>query len=474
LLAGSLLAFPSLQGPPGERLPRALQQSLAVLGLALVILPVFVFDATTPFPGRNALLPVLGTALILACATPATWVGRLLTLPAMLWVGLISYSAYLWHQPLFAYARLMSASHPPQWVFGALVLLALVLAYGSWRFVEQPFRDPKRWSRRQIFVASALGSLGLVGIGAALVLSRGAPQRFAPQVRPLLTAPDARVEGCPAIDSWLHVCRIGSLAGTGAVALLGDSHAYALVPALNEALLREGKTGYVVHTDCHPIPGLYDSREALTPERIAFCNEAAKRLRAYVGRPEIERVLIAIRWTTRLYPMQGRIDAPAFDNHEGGVEGDLPFRRNLSLDADGHATDAIAPKADALRQYLRSLAAVKPLTIVYPVPEVGWMPARLSLLGLRRNGEVPPVISTSWQRMRERNAVATELLDALELSNLRRVRPEALLCDTLVRNRCVAQAGGVPYYSDDDHLSIQGARLIIKELLSPPETSSAR
>ena len=106
-------------------------------------------------------------------------------------------------------------------------------------------------------------------------------------------------------------------------------------------------------------------------------------------------MLVAIRRTARLYPMGSEIDAPTFDNHEGGIGRDLPFRRNLALDASGQMTDTAPAKGHALAGYLASLAALKPTVVLHPVPEAGWMPPRINLPAMVAGGPPPDLISTA-------------------------------------------------------------------------------
>lgn len=137
LLAGSICAF-LLSG----REPRASNAlSLAVLGL--IVFAIFYFDDSTPFPSVYALAPVLGTALIILFGGSGSWAARLLSTRSFVGIGLISYSAYLWHQPLFAFARIRSVLEPSPELMMALAALSLVLAYFSWRYVETPFRKGK-------------------------------------------------------------------------------------------------------------------------------------------------------------------------------------------------------------------------------------------------------------------------------------------------------------------------------------------
>jgi peptidoglycan/LPS O-acetylase OafA/YrhL len=465
LFAGSLLSVANLSHTPREKPSKVMRDSLGALGLLCILIPIFLYGVSTPYPGRYALPPVIGTLLMLAFATSDTIVGKVLSVRPLLWLGSISYSAYLWHQPLFAFARLISANRPPQWLFGALAIASMGIAHVSWRFIERPFRDRRNWSRRAILLWSLIPSLLFISIGAAFVGTQGMPNRWKPETRRLLIPAKSRIEGCPAVDAWLHVCPIGAPDRPRSIALLGDSHAYSIATALDEALVRANLAGYVVHTSCHPIGGFYDSREPLTKERREYCVEANRRLREFVAQPTVTEIVVAIRWTARLYPMDGEIDAPAFDNHEGGVEGDYPYRRNGVFDKNGRWTDAATQKAKALTDYIVGFAALKPTLVLYPIPEVGWTPARLNLDVIAAGNEPPSAISTSWSRYRERNAAAERILNSIDSPNLRRSRPEELLCNTTLKDRCVVQVNGQLYYADDDHLSMQGARLVVDDLM---------
>jgi peptidoglycan/LPS O-acetylase OafA/YrhL/lysophospholipase L1-like esterase len=148
------------------------------VGLVLIIWAVFGFDKNTPFPGFNALVPTVGAALIILFTTPSTLVGRLLSTRQLVRVGLISYSAYLWHQPLLAFARYKSLTEPPVWVVLGICTLTFGLAYLSWRFVEIPLRRKGAYSRRDIFVTSAIGTAIAVVLGMAGVFSKGFEDRF--------------------------------------------------------------------------------------------------------------------------------------------------------------------------------------------------------------------------------------------------------------------------------------------------------
>ncbi len=141
---------------------------LAILGLALTFVPIFVFSKQTPTPGAYMLAPTLGAALVILYANPSTWAFRFLSSKLMVGVGLTSYSSYLWHQPLFAFARIYAKDEPSAILRLALIPVAFLLAYYSWRFVETPFRNRKSMSLKVFSsiigtVAALLMTFGLMG-----------------------------------------------------------------------------------------------------------------------------------------------------------------------------------------------------------------------------------------------------------------------------------------------------------------------
>ena len=162
LLAGALAAIGLHGRPPREN------AGLAAVGLMMILAAMLLYDGQTPIPSLWTLLPVAGTVLVVLFAGPATAVARLLSLPGFVGIGLISYSAYLWHQPLFALARIYHVAEPPAGTMVALSLGTFILAGLTWAWVEQPFRrrpTPLLPLRSQVFVAAGLIAAAFVTLG---------------------------------------------------------------------------------------------------------------------------------------------------------------------------------------------------------------------------------------------------------------------------------------------------------------------
>ena len=175
LMIGSLVAFYLFYN---EQPRGTIRHPASIIGIGLILLSIFVLDRTLPFPSLYALAPTIGTALIILFATSGTLVNKLLSQRLFVGIGLISYSAYLWHQPIFVFARIRGMDEPETGLIFLLSSFAILLAYLSWRFIELPFRDRSRFTRKQVFSASFIVSLIFIGVGVAFIISDGAMFRY--------------------------------------------------------------------------------------------------------------------------------------------------------------------------------------------------------------------------------------------------------------------------------------------------------
>ncbi|MGL4237846.1 acyltransferase family protein [Tabrizicola sp.] len=162
---------------------------LAILGLMLILGAVFLYGRSVPFAGLYALVPVCGAALIVLFCRADTLAGRMLSHPFPVGIGLISYSAYLYHQPLFAFARIRSAEEPGLVLLSVLCLASLGRGWLSWRFVERPFRGARATIlpyRRHFGAVFAATASALFVVAVAIYAKDGYPgrvvERFAGEI----------------------------------------------------------------------------------------------------------------------------------------------------------------------------------------------------------------------------------------------------------------------------------------------------
>ena len=232
LFAGSLCALAH------ERYKRVPNNTLAALGLCIVIACILSFHENTPMPSLFGLIPIAGTMLIMLFGSQTGGAGLILSSRPMVWVGLVSYSAYLIHQPLLAFLRL-AVVEPSAFSIAATTGAVAPLSYLSWRYVEQPFRRPApdgAAARLLVFTMSgaALMFLGLCGV--AFVVGDGFASRYTDEQRALLQFQSYparrqlyRQQSCmlmPQEDIAVHAPDCTPVGAS--YAIWGDSHAAAL------------------------------------------------------------------------------------------------------------------------------------------------------------------------------------------------------------------------------------------------------
>ncbi|MFC0706087.1 SGNH hydrolase domain-containing protein [Cellulomonas uda] len=266
LAAGALLA---LLAHRVARLPAVALRAAGWVGLALVVVAAFTYEAATPFPGLAAALPVGGTVLVLAAGVVEPGL-RPLTVRVLQPVGAASYSLYLWHWPAVVVATALADGEPTTRELVLAVALSALPAAASYRLVERPLHTSARL-RDSTARSIALGvACTLVGLVAAALLVRAVPTTpddvdapGAQVLREGWTGPDASTDldrlvpaladatqdvadlyehGCHqnALGTQPAACTFGDARSGTVVALVGDSHAGQWQPPLAAISADEG------------------------------------------------------------------------------------------------------------------------------------------------------------------------------------------------------------------------------------------
>lgn len=182
LLLGTLLALnfvPRFSSPIWRNVGSA-------AGLMMILASAVLYQKTTPFPGLAAAVPCIGAALIIAAGRDgSSLVGTALSLRPMVFVGMISYSLYLWHWPLIVFqsaSGILAQGLSPKTTKLVVLGISFMVATLSWRFVEQPFRDSrKRLPRPRLFQIATAAAAVLAIFGTTAMATRGFPSRYSAQ-----------------------------------------------------------------------------------------------------------------------------------------------------------------------------------------------------------------------------------------------------------------------------------------------------
>jgi len=447
LLLGALIS----QLPPTivQRVGASWAQVLSLLGLGMVIYAIFAFNHQTSHPALPTLVPVIGTCMIITFTVDGTWVGRFLSWRPMVVIGLLSYSAYLWHQPLIVFTKHLIPRELTLDVTFVLVVLTFACAYVSWRFVERPFRSKGKVSSRTVMVLSMSGLFALAGTGVLGYLKGGSPERTG--LPGYVAASFERTQAGSSCfsasqihvsESWL--CDVGS-EGAPQFALFGDSHARSLLPAFEEAARSSGVSGvFAGSVGCIPFQQVY----ALRPDQDERnCRQLNERMLDAVRSGHIPRVYLAARWTYYT---------------EGGYSGnDWSY---LSLSKDGSRSPEASREAfrQGLQRTVEAYQAVgAEVVLIEQVPQQLVDPRRIVKNSLSKGSldlaavERYSVPVSRHQALQQR---VTRIFNEEE-PNVRRLDPSSLFC--IGKRTCMASDTFGSFYYDEDHLSEYGARKLV-------------
>ncbi|MBA2743613.1 MAG: acyltransferase, partial [Chthoniobacterales bacterium] len=297
---GSILAV-----LPAWKLARKwIMELLSWAGVAFIVAAIVFYDSHTRFPGIAALLPCLGVFLFIwANSYEMTSAGRSLAVKPVVFVGLISYSLYLWHWPLIVFAKYASGS---QWNWNEVSvvqkLLFLVVIVGtstaSWRWVETPFRRRTTFlDRKKVFIFAFAACGSILAMAAVVRAMDGFPSRFPPEALRFAAMkkdrpPVTNIKASDAVKG--KFAEIGTPAADAQIALLiwGDSHAMAITPALSGLLKEHNLRGVqATHASTAPVCGFNPGR-GLREDAIVFGNAVV----AFVEKSHVSNVVMAARW----------------------------------------------------------------------------------------------------------------------------------------------------------------------------------
>jgi peptidoglycan/LPS O-acetylase OafA/YrhL len=420
LLIGAIV----VAAPPPRIRNDRLADALSIAAIAMIVASIATFHADMRFPGAAALLPCIGSALLLhlgADRDVPPLGGRLLSNPLFVFFGAISYSLYLWHWPVLVYARYAALGEPGPLLVAGAVAFATLAAWLSWRFVEQPFLHGR--NQRRAFLAGG-AAMGITFAAAALlVVTHGLPGRFDAEAQAKLAAAsdynprraECHASGTPI--AYADNCLFGAPGAQPDTALWGDSLGAEIAVALGEqAAARGGSVMQITTSSCPPTPGF-------APGDVAICRNRNRETLAALSRdPRIRTVVLVSAYA------------------------DYPERERPQLLA------GYEEAATALR------TAGKQLVLVYPIPKQPF-PAPLALGLMSRRGMAAGDFGIAAHDFQSVNRSFVALLDRLTPKlAAQRIVPAERLCDA---TRCRAWRDGVgTLYFDDLHLSLTGARYV--------------
>ncbi len=412
LFAGSLLAM----GVVPAIKHRAVAEIVCAAALGALVAATMLYDRHTVFPGVAALAPVLAAAALIHCA-PGTWTGRLLSLKGPVWIGLISYSLYLWHWPLIVFWRYTLDEKLTFYHSAGLIILSIAIAWASWRFIEQPFRNKARFPAARIWRWSGGGIAITAAASLALIWQGGWQSRFDAET---LKFASASADHSPVRDYCVvdriadhsPECTLGASTQPKAV-IWGDSHAVEIAWVLGEDYGAQGEAIMQrTRGSCAPAIGYHSAKD----ERCAAFNTAV--LQEISATPTVQTVYLAGYWAQAPY-----------------------FAAGIDRLLDQTITDLHAMGKDVV--------------LIGPIPTQPVPAPRLLALHGRGASTLPTadfIGETAWftRHYPDWRARGVTIIDPIDRFN--------------DNGRTIIVAADQPLYYDEHHLSLSGARHVLGAL----------
>ena len=412
---------------------------LPIAGFGMIVGAALLYDGDTPFPGIAALLPCGGAALIIAFARPKIGLGKWLSGSLPVSLGRISYPLYLWHWPLLILSSLYLVRDLSAIEIALVYGIALLLSIGTHLWLERPIKTlwPCLGTRMRWGWPAAV--LLLVTIGASAIwFGKGLPGRIPTEVRALLKAQDRGpwfTSGCHNLDRadsrFWERCSIGAQGSVHPTfAVWGDSMANSLSPMISEIAKGRYMRGVQFsHAGCPPLLDV----DVHIRRKSTACKEQNEKVLSLLSELKVRHVILVANWGWYSRGRTFKIPGWPVALYTGSTNMAQPLERVLL------ATIRLLRKNDL------------EVTIVGPIPEVGWSPPRvLAMEAWRRTTLAKEQTSSEFLAWQSR---VMDALHTLELDGQAAVvYPHKYLCDSI----CRVHERGKVYYADPEHMTMAG------------------
>jgi len=450
LLAGSILAY--FEITKGHRSKNQLLNiTLPTIGLVLIIHSIIFFDNDTLHPSFFTLSPIIGVCLIIWFSNKDELITKVLSTKLFVGIGLISYSLYLWHYPIFAFTRMSGFAQESLFEQLLLGIIIIILSTLSYYFVERPARNKNNKFRVILSLVSILIFVLLV-INFNIIQKDGYKNRVPDILKNSFSEKPwmlLKQKNKTCLDDLIS-CKF-NITANKKIFSIGDSHNASLSLDLKNRIVKK-KFQFIsyIKRSCLFFPefNLIIKKKSKTYHGCDV--NYFKKIKQTLLNEKDSIIIFAGR-----FPLY--ISNYFFDNQEGGIEGNEWDNKYISAGK----YDTIQ---NSFKNELLELSKNNKVILVYPIPEVGWAPNNQiynQWVKQRFTKNLNLVnVTTSYQVYKDRTKSSFELLDSIQGDNIFRVYPHTLFCDTTIKNRCVTHDDKNIFYYDDDHPSSKGTEMI--------------
>ena len=448
LIIGSILAYYEIK--LGHRSKnQTLNKIFPAVGLILIGFSFIFFNDKMFHPSVYTLSPVIGVCFIIWFSNRDEIVTKILSTKLFVGIGLISYSLYLWHYPIFSIARVSYFLEDSIIDKLSFIIITFFISIISYHFVEKPFRNKKnKFKKLSIILLSSL--ILLISFNIIVLKEKGFEKRFPNLLQAKLEERDIDFFQKENLDK---------------VVLIGDSHAKSLEYNLNELVKNNQLSLYRFHSRMYLKDFNYVNRKTKKVDKEYI--KSNNNIDNFLEKNSNLIVIFHQRWSLRF-------SETLFDNNEGYKE-EHNLKYHSYLEPVNIKTYSQKERENYIKEALKSqiesiINQGHKLILVYPVPEMGFNVPYLFKKNFYKERSFVnysiPILSSSYEVYKKRNRLIFEVLDGIDNSNIYRVYPDRLFCNTDIINRCVANNKDSIFYFDDDHLSVQASKFVVDEIMN--------
>ncbi len=422
LLIGSILAYYEIvKGHRSQN--QTLNSLLPFIGLILIGHSVLFFNDKILHPSFYTLSPIIGVCLIIWFSNKNELVTKILSTKLFVGMGLISYSLYLWHYPIFAFTRHTGLTIGSMIGKLSLIPILFICSIVSYYLIEKPFRNKKNDFKNIIILIITLIFI-LICFNFYVIKNNGIQERTFKKFHNLKINLSS--------NDFFQKPK------TQKVVLIGDSLAGSLEFNLNEEIKKNNLSLFRFNT--YMYLGNFDLYNRKTSKLEEQYFKENIETTNFLEKNSNLIVIFHQRWFAKI---------ESFNEKYQNIEDKLLFELNKIIN-QGHK-----------------------LVLVYPVPEMTFKPPALlyrqSLFKKNLEKESPLILSESYEMFKINNKLVFEFFDKIKSPNVYRIYPHKLFCNRQIENRCVANDENNIFYYDDIHLSVNGSKLVVDEIMKQIE-----
>jgi peptidoglycan/LPS O-acetylase OafA/YrhL len=448
LISGTLLAIYLPRYP----IARKIGDALTTIGLLAIMSAMLFFDSEINFPGAWTLVPVFGAMAIITGGNSAKGVAsRVLRSKTFVFIGVISYSLYLWHWPLFAFSKTVFLDIST--TFSIILCIASIgLAYLSWRFIENPFRHSKLLANRRIaFIFASFATAFVVLPSEFIKYNNGYEARFSSDHLSLIE--DVTWSGNERASLNAQPLPMGEMMtitneSVPDFVLWGDSHGMMLSNTINKLANEYEINGesFLVSSQL-PVTNLFRPSwgKEFKDERL---KNNKKILDSLISR-QVPNVILVGRWSA------------ACDNEKFLVTD------NHSIDSDANNLSlASSSLKRQLNSMLKTLSDAKVrVWIIKQVPENNdeWLSRRVLNAELFSFLKSPPKFTIAYSDYLQGRLNSSNIMDGIDVSGVTVLDSAPDFFNN--PNRRLNVHNYRSFYRDDHHLTKFGAEQMVRPIL---------